>query len=88
MPSAPEPQSNSFVIASYGEGLHPCYGAVMANDDNEKDRPRVDVECIRQGSERNRRPFDTSGVNWVPENEDDDPPYRDWWVVGEEEDDE
>jgi hypothetical protein len=33
-----------------------------------------------------KRPFDTSEVNWVPEIENSDPPYRNWWVVENERD--
>jgi hypothetical protein len=39
-------------------------------------------------SGQSKRPFDTSGVSWVFEHDDDDPPYRDWWVVNQEQDDE
>jgi hypothetical protein len=63
--------------------------AAMANGEMwNKDRPRMDAENAQSESGRNKRPFDTSGMNWVPEHEDDDPPYRDWWVVDEEQDDE
>jgi hypothetical protein len=41
-----------------------------------------------ENTQNEKRPFDTSELNRVPEHEDDDPPYRDWWVVDEEQDEE
>lgn len=28
-----------------------------------------------------RRPFDISDLNTIPSTTDEDPPYRNWWVV-------
>lgn len=28
-----------------------------------------------------RQPFDTSDLDTIPTTNDDDPPYRNWWVV-------
>jgi hypothetical protein len=33
------------------------------------------------GSAHTERPFDTSGIDWTPRREKNDPPYRDWWVI-------
>ena len=30
-----------------------------------------------------RAPFDTSDLNNIPRTTEDDPPYRNWWVVTE-----
>ncbi|MGD9922086.1 MAG: hypothetical protein AB7V13_11655 [Pseudorhodoplanes sp.] len=35
---------------------------------------------MNETSER-RAPFDTSELNNIPRTTDEDPPYRDWWVV-------
>jgi hypothetical protein len=62
----------------------------MANEATQDDRNRLitDGENAQSESGQSKRPFDTSGLNWVPEPKDDDPPYRDWWVIGQEQDDE
>lgn len=31
--------------------------------------------------EYSRTPFDTSDLNDIPRTTDEDPPYRNWWVV-------
>jgi hypothetical protein len=42
-------------------------------------RPR---ERRDDGASRDRRPpFDTSELDTIPCTTDDDPPYRNWWVV-------
>lgn len=33
------------------------------------------------GQNRDRTPFDTSDLSQIPGPTDEDPPYRDWWVV-------
>jgi hypothetical protein len=30
-----------------------------------------------------RAPFDSSDLNNIPQTTDEDPPYRNWWVVSE-----
>jgi hypothetical protein len=51
-----------------------------------KDQPEPDDTQSESG--QIKRPFDTSGMNWVPEHQEGDPPYRDWWVIDCERDDE
>lgn len=66
-------------------------GAVMTAGkahDHHKDHSGTDTDHGPSEARHIKRPFDTSGVSWVPEREDDDPPYRDWWVVNQEQDDE
>ena len=53
-----------------------------------KDRPETDDHDAQDQSGSGKRPFDTSGMNWVAELEDDDPPYRDWWAIESERDNE
>lgn len=66
-------------------------GAVMTAGkvhDHHKDHSGTDADHRQSEADHIKRPFDTSGVSWVPEHDDDDPPYRDWWVVNQEQDDE
>ena len=56
----------------------------MATHDR-KPHPGIDARNAPE-EPGHRRPFDTSDMNWVPELDDDDPPYRDWWAIGSEED--
>ncbi|MBZ0148661.1 MAG: hypothetical protein K8F62_14120 [Pseudorhodoplanes sp.] len=62
----------------------------MADDATHKDNDHSGTDADHTHGEpgQTRRPFDTSGMNWVPERDDDDPPYRDWWAVNQEQDDE
>ena len=60
----------------------------MADEEKRHDPTRPIDGKAADGTQRIRRPFDTSGVNWEPEPEKDDPPYRDWWVIGNERDEE
>ena len=56
----------------------------MANVVRHQEKRHQDKDADSQGEFHSRpikRPFDTSGVNWVSDIEDDDPPYRSWWVV-------
>lgn len=54
--------------------------------DHHRDHSGTDADHGQSEASHIKRPFDTSGVNWVPELDDDDPPYRDWWVVNQEQD--
>jgi hypothetical protein len=38
-------------------------------------------ERHESGQHRERPPFDTSDLNQIPAPTEEDPPYRDWWVV-------
>lgn len=62
-----------------------CYGSVMASElrNHARRHPQAGGENTQDdsGTGEVKRPFDTSGMNWVPDPEQDDPPYRDWWVV-------
>jgi hypothetical protein len=62
----------------------------MAHELIHRDKRDYDAEDEnpQRGSrgEPDKRPFDTSGMNWIPELEENDPPYRYWWVVEEEAD--
>ena len=60
----------------------------MADEEKRHDPTRPIDGKAADGTQRIRRPFDTCGVNWEPEPENDDPPYRDWWVVANERDEE
>ena len=60
----------------------------MANDVRHRGRERPETGDTESRSEATKRPFDTSGVSWVPEHDDNDPPYRDWWVIDSERDNE
>jgi hypothetical protein len=59
----------------------------MANEDNRNEAARPQVDCRHTERKRAKRPFDTSDVSWVPDLQENDPPYRDWWVVDEERND-
>jgi hypothetical protein len=52
----------------------------ICDDPDNRDRQR-DEQSERSGSERAPRPFDSSELGNIPTIGDDDPPYRDWWVV-------
>jgi hypothetical protein len=43
--------------------------------------PERQDENRRDGRESGRRPFDTSELNSIPPVTEDDPPYRNWWVI-------
>lgn len=58
----------------------------MANDLINNDKRNSDAEAAApQSGTETKRPFDTSGVNWVPDFDEADPPYRNWWVAEEDE---
>jgi hypothetical protein len=38
-------------------------------------------ERQESGQRGERPPFDTSELDSIPRTTDEDPPYRDWWVV-------
>lgn len=58
----------------------------MANEDN-RNKTERQMESSQSERKRAKRPFDTSDVSWVPHLQENDPPYRDWWVVHEERND-
>lgn len=46
--------------------------------------PQLPQERRDQNERRDRRaPFDTSDLDNIPRTTEDDPPYRNWWVVTE-----
>lgn len=61
-------------------------GAVMADEETPTETQRSHARDVTAPAKPIRRPFDTSGVDWVPHLKDDDPPYRDWWVVSRDTD--
>lgn len=48
------------------------------NRNRQRDEPS---EHEDRGGEFVPRPFDSSELGNIPTTGDDDPPYRDWWVV-------
>jgi hypothetical protein len=56
--------------------------------DHHKDHSGTDADHRKNEAGHIKRPFDTSEVSWVPGHDDDDPPYRDWWVIESERDNE
>jgi hypothetical protein len=59
----------------------------MAHEDNRNEAERPQADNRHTELKRAKRPFDTSDVSWVPDLQENDPPYRDWWVVHEERND-
>jgi hypothetical protein len=53
----------------------------MSNELKNHGRQSWDHDAILQDRSQRRRPFDTSGIDWTPEVDKDDPPYRSWWTV-------
>jgi len=53
----------------------------MADELRHRDKRDPDEAASPGTSGTGKRPFDTSGINWVPKLEEDDPPYRNWWVL-------
>jgi hypothetical protein len=50
----------------------------------EPDAPEQPQERRDPNERRERRvPFDSSDLNNIPQTTDEDPPYRNWWVVTE-----
>ena len=86
---AAEPLPTPFIAAMIEVGLTLGLGAVMANEFElrQRGRDRQGPDQAQSESGQIERPFDTSGMNWVPELDEDDPPYRDWWAVESERDD-
>jgi hypothetical protein len=87
---AMERNTAPIVVNPDGEGTDAtlAMGAVMAGElrHHDKRHPETD-DANAQGAfarGQRKRPFDTSGVSWVPDHDEDDPPYRDWWVVEDE----
>ena len=60
----------------------------MANEDNRNEMERRQADSENTERKPAKRPFDPSDVIWVPDLQDDDPPYRDWWAVDKERRDE
>jgi hypothetical protein len=56
----------------------------MAFEAEKPNKARNDAHSRPEaGTAEPRRPYDTSDMDWAPKSEDGDPPYRDWWVVGQ-----
>jgi hypothetical protein len=58
-------------------------GAVMAEEHKVRSTHDEDSQ-IGHAKEQCKRPYDTSGIDWTPKHQQDDPPYRDWWVIEED----
>jgi hypothetical protein len=53
----------------------------MRDDPEYRDRQRNGQDEQSGNVNEAPRPFDVSELGKIPEATDDDPPYRDWWVV-------
>jgi len=55
---------------------------VPDDPDETKRDPR---QCAETGMASEHRPFDTSALGRIPRPTADDPPYREWWALDEQE---